>query len=55
MLGRSYYLGWTMAQIAKDLGLPEGTVKSRLHYSARKLRLILQEIGITHCYRRTAR
>ena len=49
MLGRSYYLGWTMAQIAKDLGLPEGTVKSRLHYSARKLRLILQEIGITHC------
>jgi RNA polymerase sigma-70 factor (ECF subfamily) len=48
VLGRSYYLGWTTAQIADDMGLPEGTVKSRLHYSARKLRLILQEMGIRH-------
>jgi RNA polymerase sigma-70 factor (ECF subfamily) len=47
VLGRSHFLGWTTAQIAEDLGLPEGTVKSRLHYSARKLRLILQEMGVT--------
>jgi RNA polymerase sigma-70 factor (ECF subfamily) len=30
---RSYYLGWTTAQIADDLQIAEGTVKSRLHYA----------------------
>jgi RNA polymerase sigma-70 factor (ECF subfamily) len=44
---RSYYLGWTTAQIADDLQIPEGTVKSRLHYALRALRLTLQEMGVT--------
>jgi RNA polymerase sigma-70 factor (ECF subfamily) len=44
---RSYYLGWTTAQIAEDLQIAEGTVKSRLHYALRALRLALQEKGVT--------
>jgi RNA polymerase sigma-70 factor, ECF subfamily len=44
---RSYYLGWTIAQIADDLQIPEGTVKSRLHYALHALRLTLQEMGVT--------
>jgi RNA polymerase sigma-70 factor (ECF subfamily) len=44
---RSYYLGWTIAQIADDLQIPEGTVKSRLHYGLHALRLTLQEMGVT--------
>jgi RNA polymerase sigma-70 factor, ECF subfamily len=44
---RSYYLGWTTAQIAEDLHIAEGTVKSRIHYGLRALRLTLQEMGVT--------
>ena len=46
MIRRSYYLGWTTAQIADDLQIAEGTVKSRLHYAVRALRLRLQEMGV---------
>jgi RNA polymerase sigma-70 factor, ECF subfamily len=45
---RSYYQGWTTAQIAADLEIPEGTVRSRLHYAVRALRLTLQEMGVTN-------
>jgi RNA polymerase sigma-70 factor (ECF subfamily) len=41
---RSYYLGWTVARIAEDLQIAEGTVKSRLHYALRALRGTLQEM-----------
>lgn len=44
---RSYYLGWSTAQIAADLRIAEGTVKSRLHYALRALRQTLQEMGVT--------
>jgi RNA polymerase sigma-70 factor (ECF subfamily) len=44
---RSYYRGWSVAQIAADLDIAEGTVKSRLHYAIRALRLTLQEMGVT--------
>jgi RNA polymerase sigma-70 factor (ECF subfamily) len=44
---RSYYKGWTTAQIAADLGLAEGTVKSRMHYALRGLRRALVEMGVT--------
>lgn len=44
---RSYYRGWTTAQIAADLDIAEGTVKSRLHYAVRAMRLTLQEMGVT--------
>jgi len=44
---RSYIQGWTTADIAADLGIAEGTVKSRLHYALRTLRHILREMGVT--------
>ena len=47
VVGRSYYQGWTTAQIAADLGIAEGTVKSRLHYALRALRQALFEMGVT--------
>jgi RNA polymerase sigma-70 factor, ECF subfamily len=47
VIRRSYYLGWSTAQIADDLDIAEGTVKSRLHYAVRALRLTLQEMGVT--------
>jgi RNA polymerase sigma-70 factor (ECF subfamily) len=47
VIERSYYRGWTTAQIAADLEIAEGTVKSRLHYAVRALRLTLQEMGVT--------
>ena len=43
---RSYYLGWTTAQIAEDLQIAEGTVKSRLHYALGALRLALHEKAV---------
>jgi RNA polymerase sigma-70 factor, ECF subfamily len=43
---RAYYYGWTTAQIGADLGIAEGTVKSRLHYALRTLRQTLQEMGV---------
>jgi RNA polymerase sigma-70 factor, ECF subfamily len=47
VIRRSYYLGWSTAQIAEDLDIAEGTVKSRLHYAIRALRLTMQEMGVT--------
>lgn len=44
---RSYYLGETAGQIAENEGVPVGTVRSRLHYALRALRLALQERGVT--------
>ena len=46
VVGRSYYQGWTIAQIAADLGIAEGTAKSRLHYALRALRQALVEMGV---------
>lgn len=43
---RAYYLGQTVADIAAHEGIPEGTVKSRLHYALRALRIALQERGV---------
>ena len=43
----SYYGGRSIAEVAQVLGIPEGTVKSRLHYGLRALRLALQEKGVT--------
>lgn len=44
---RAFYGGLSTAQLASELGIPEGTVKSRLHYGLRALRLALQERGVT--------
>ncbi|MDQ1577026.1 MAG: polymerase sigma-70 factor, subfamily [Microbacteriaceae bacterium] len=43
----AYYKGQSTAEIARELEIPEGTVKSRLHYALRALRLALQERGVT--------
>jgi RNA polymerase sigma-70 factor (ECF subfamily) len=43
----AHYEGRPVAEIARMLGVPEGTVKSRLHYGLRSLRLVLQEKGVT--------
>ena len=43
----SYYLGHSAAEIARQEGIPEGTVRSRAHYALRALRLSLQERGVT--------
>ncbi len=42
-----YYGGRSIAETAAELGIPAGTVKSRLHYGLRALRLALQEKGVT--------
>lgn len=42
-----YYRGRSVAEAARQLGVPEGTVKSRTHYALRSLRLVLQEMGVT--------
>jgi RNA polymerase sigma-70 factor (ECF subfamily) len=43
----AYFEGRTAADIASQLEISVGTVKSRLHYGLRALRLILQEKGVT--------
>ena len=43
----TYFGGRSVAQAALELDIPEGTVKSRLHYGLRALRLALQERGVT--------
>jgi RNA polymerase sigma-70 factor (ECF subfamily) len=43
----AYYGGRSLAETAQHLGIPTGTVKSRLHYGLRALRLALQERGVT--------
>ena len=55
MIWRYFYLTWTMAQIAQDLHIPKGTVKSKMAFSHARtcdagrgpvlLRRSLQEMG----------
>ena len=47
VLFECYYQGRTVADAARRLDVPEGTVKSRAHYALRALRLALEEIGVT--------
>ncbi|WP_129337318.1 sigma-70 family RNA polymerase sigma factor [Cellulomonas endophytica] len=42
-----YFRRLTVAQAARVLGVPPGTVKSRTHYALRALRLALEEKGVT--------
>ena len=41
-----YYGGLAVSEAAQQLGVPEGTVKSRTHYALRALRLALEEMGV---------
>jgi RNA polymerase sigma-70 factor (ECF subfamily) len=42
-----YYRGRPVAEVARRLGVPEGTVKSRTHYALRALKLTLEELGVS--------
>jgi RNA polymerase sigma-70 factor, ECF subfamily len=46
VLVRAHYLGQTAQEIAQHEQIPPGTVKSRLHYAVRALRIALEERGV---------
>jgi RNA polymerase sigma-70 factor (ECF subfamily) len=43
----TYFRGRTVQEAADSLGLPVGTVKSRVYYALRALRIALEEQGVT--------
>ncbi|HEX6230032.1 MAG TPA: sigma-70 family RNA polymerase sigma factor [Solirubrobacterales bacterium] len=45
VLVETFYRGRPYAEVARELGVPEGTVKSRVYYGLRALRVALEEIG----------
>jgi RNA polymerase sigma-70 factor (ECF subfamily) len=45
VLLETYYRGRSGREVAEELGIPEGTVRSRLFYALRTLRLTLEELG----------
>lgn len=45
VLVETYYRGRPYAEVAAELGIPEGTVKSRVYYGLRALRVVLEEMG----------
>lgn len=45
VLVETYYRGRPHAEVAAELGIPEGTVKSRVYYGLRALRVVLEEMG----------
>jgi RNA polymerase sigma-70 factor (ECF subfamily) len=45
VLVETYYRGRPYADVAAELGVPEGTVKSRVYYGLRALRNALEELG----------
>jgi RNA polymerase sigma-70 factor (ECF subfamily) len=42
-----YFRGRPVAEAARRLGVPEGTIKSRTHYALRALKLALEEMGVS--------
>jgi RNA polymerase sigma-70 factor, ECF subfamily len=45
VLFETHYRGRPYNEVAAELGVPEGTVKSRVYYGLRALRVALEEIG----------
>ncbi|MGH9244629.1 MAG: sigma-70 family RNA polymerase sigma factor [Acidimicrobiales bacterium] len=45
VLVATYYEGRPAAEVAARVGIPEGTVRSRLFYGLKALRLVLDEMG----------
>jgi RNA polymerase sigma-70 factor (ECF subfamily) len=45
VLVETYYRGRPYAEVAEELGVPEGTVKSRVYYGLKALRVVLEEMG----------
>lgn len=46
VLRATFFADRTTQQAAQDLGIPRGTVKSRVYYALRSLRLALRELGV---------
>lgn len=46
VLRECYYAGCSVAEAARRLEIPEGTVKSRTHYALHALRQALEELGV---------
>ncbi len=42
---RVYFGGETCVQLGEELGVPASTMRSRLYYGVRSLRLVLEENG----------
>jgi RNA polymerase sigma-70 factor (ECF subfamily) len=49
VLVETFYRGGTMATVARELGIPDGTARSRLHYALDALREQLQEHDAIAC------
>jgi RNA polymerase sigma-70 factor (ECF subfamily) len=45
VLVETHFRGRPYAEVAAELGVPEGTVKSRVYYGLRALRVVLEEMG----------
>ena len=45
VLVETYLRGRPYAEVAAELGVPEGTIKSRVYYGLRALRNALEEMG----------
>ena len=45
VLVETYFRRRPYAEVATELGIPEGTVKSRVYYALKALRLVLEEMG----------
>jgi RNA polymerase sigma-70 factor (ECF subfamily) len=45
VLVETHYRGRPYAEVAAELGVPEGTVKSRVYYGLKALRVVLEEMG----------
>ena len=47
VLVETFYRGGTMATVARELGIPHGTARSRLHYALDAMRKHLEEHDAT--------
>ena len=47
VLVETYFKGCTANEAAAELGIPPGTVRSRIFYALRSLRIALEERGVT--------
>jgi RNA polymerase sigma-70 factor (ECF subfamily) len=45
VLFETYYRDRPYAEVAEELGVPEGTIQSRVYYGLRALRVVLEEMG----------
>jgi RNA polymerase sigma-70 factor (ECF subfamily) len=45
VLVETHFRGRPYAEVAEELGVPEGTVKSRVYYGLRAMRVVLAEMG----------